>query len=307
MVEVKWASYGDWSGPWIKGARVYVPAQAPTSWENVLVYAVAYPEGSTWDGFVAYDGTAATAGIFQWTLTSGRLQKLLEVCRTAAPKTWAATVGKLLTDWHLILKNGKICTDNGVPLPSPSGLRAKFTPPDGKTPKVGTNWNLASYSATSFNALFLDPALDKVQQDFFLNELRVEAAFKRPKLNNMTINDILYPTGWPTAGATALFPADGVRALFWSAWQNSPRTAEEYLYASNSEIQFKADPLSFSSHFTHRIAHSTFGNWGIEKAAANNREARYTKMINCINSQIRLCQSGTYPVLPGGCQFPQNP
>lgn len=293
MATVRWAAYGDWSGPWIKGTRPYVPAKFPTTWENVLVYAVAYPEGGAWDTFVAYDGTAVTAGLFQWTLTSTRLQKLLEVCRTARPTTWNATVGKLLAEWHLILKNGQICNDSGTVLTT-AQLRDKFTPPAGKTPKTGPNWNLAAYSATMFNALFLDANLDAVQQKFFLQELQAEAALKRPKLNGATINSILYPAGWPIAGATASYPEDAARAMFWSFWQNAPRKAEEYLYAANNEVTFKSDPLSFLTRLARKFAHSTFGNWGIEKAAENDREARYTKIVNCINSQM-------------GCKLPLNP
>lgn len=285
MVTVRWASYGNWSGPWIKGTRTYVPAKGPTSWENVLVYAVACPEGGAWDTFVAYDGTAATAGIFQWTLTSTRLQKLLELCRAAAPATWEKTVGKLFAEWRLVLKNGNIYNDSGALL-SVSDLRARFTPPNGRTPKTGPNWNLAAYSAIMFNALFLDAALDRVQQNFFLSELQAEAKLPRPRMKGASINSILYPTGWPATGATAVYPEDAIRAMVWSFWQNAPRKAEEYLYAVNSEVSFKSDPLSFATRLCRKFAHSTFGNWGIEKAAKNRREARYTKIVRCINSQM---------------------
>lgn len=293
MVDVRWASYGGWSGPWIKGARTYIPARPPASWEDVLVYAVAYPEGGAWDSFFAADGTAVTAGIFQHTLTSGRLQKLLEVCRLKAPVTFAATVGKLFADWGLTLKDG-IIYRGSTKLVSRATLQVQFTPPNGKTPETGPNWEKAKMSALAFNALFRDPALDVVQQNFFLDELQREAALRRPKLNNRTINALLYPADWPTTNTIAVFPNDAARAMFFSFWQNSPRVAETYLYAVNSEVPFKKDVLSFTMRLARKFAHSTFGNWGIEKAATNEREARYTKIVNCINRQMV-------------CKLPQNP
>ena len=315
VATAKWSTYGGWSGPWIKAIRAYVPATAPATWEDVLVYAVAYPEGAGYDVVVAYDGTAMTAGMFQWTLHSLRLQNLLEVCRTKAPKTFAATVGKLFSDWGLSLQSGVIYKGSTALTTQPA-LRAQFTPPDGRTPKGGANWEKAKAAAVAFNGLFLDPVLDSVQQDFFLNELQREAKIKRPKMNNTTINSILYPDGWPPiTGAVAVVPDDAARALFFSCWQNNPRTAESYLYVVHSNGTFARDPKDFTLRLARKFANSGFGNWGIYKAALcpkcgvqNNpgmtkckncktalREARYTKIAKCVN---KLMGAGTLALVP---------
>lgn len=314
MVDVKWASYGDWSGPRVKGTRPYTPATPPTSWTNVLVYTVAYPEGGAYDCLYNCDGTATTLGLFQWTATSGRLQKLLEVCRTKAPATFNATVGKLFSDWGLTLQNGVICKGT-TKLTSKDSLRALFTPPDGKTPQSGANWDKAKAAAIAFNALFLDPTLDTVQRDFFLNELQYEATLQRPRMNNTTIDSILYSKGWPAAGAAAVVPDDAARAAFWSFWQNSPRNAESYLYTISNGGTFAKDPKGFTTRLARKFANSVFGNWGIYKAAlcpkcsfqnkpgtskcvkckASLREARYTKITKCVN---KLMGTGTLPLVP---------
>lgn len=311
---ITWSTYNGWSGPRTPGSRPYMPATPPTSWENVLVYTVAYPEGGAWDCIYNCDGTSTTAGIFQWTLNSGRLQKLLEVCRTKAPNTFGATVGKLFSDWGLTLQNGIICKGT-TKLTSKETLRAQFTPPDGHTPKTGTNWDKAEKAAIAFNALFQDPTLDTVQRDFFLNELQYEATLKRPKMNNMTINQILYPNGWPAAGAVAIVPDDAARSLMFSMWQNNPRNAESYLYAIHTGGSFAKDPKSFTTRLARKFANSEFGNWGIYKAAlctkcgtqnkpgatkcvkckASLREARYTKIVKCVN---KLMGAGTLPLVP---------
>lgn len=314
MKGIRWASYGNWSGPRFGGSRFYTPATSPASWIHVLTYAVAYPEGGAWDCIFAADGTAMTAGLFQHTLTSGRLQKLLEVCRAKAPVTFDATVGKLFANWNLTLQNGVICKGT-TKLTSKNALRAQFTPPNGKAPKAGVNWDNAKMAAIAFNTLLLDPTLDTVQQDFFLSELQHEAVLKRPRLNGKTINNILYPKGWPTTGTTAVAPDDVARALFFSCYQNAPRQAESYLYAINNGGTFANDPKNFTTRLAQKFANSIFGNWGIYKAAlcrkcgtrnrpgttrckqckTNLREARYTKIAKCVN---KLMGDGTLPLVP---------
>jgi predicted Zn-ribbon and HTH transcriptional regulator len=220
----------------------------------------------------------------------------------------------LFLDLGLTLQNG-VFRKGAVKLTSKEALRAQFTPPDGKTPKSGVNWDKAKAAALAFNALFQDPLLDLIQESFFLSELRSEAALKRPKMNNTSINSILYPKGWPAAGTAAILPDDAARSLFFSVWQNSPRTAETYLYAVNSSGSFAKDPKNFTSRLARKFAESNFGNWGIYKAAlcskcgfqnkpkttkcakckAALREARYTKIVKCVN---KLMGAGTLPPVP---------
>jgi hypothetical protein len=294
---VKWATYNNWSGPYIKGSQPYRPPKKPTEWD-VIAYAVGYPEGGCYDSYFAADGTAVTFGLFQWTATSSRLQTLLFRCLDQASDVYLKTVGELFDDLGLELslnltsdqgelrKNGKVLDK--------TALRAIFTPPNGKCPKTGPEWKTACEIAKAFWALGQDLEIQRIQQEFFQDELYLESLVKRPKLKGKTIASILYPTtdlgNDDALPPTAYTPA---RALFWSFWQNAPRVAEQYLNAIPGS--FKNDPKAFTLKLARKFAHSTFGNWGIEKAAENKREARYTKIVKCVN---QLIGKDTLPLTP---------
>ena len=283
---VKWATYNGWSGPYIKGVQPYKPPTKPTEWD-VIAYAVGYPEGSAYDTYVAYDGTAVTFGLFQWTLTSSRLQTLLFRCLDQASDVYLKTVGELFDDLGLELSlnltadQGELRKDGKVL--DKIALRATFTPPDGKCPKTGSDWKIACEIAKAFWKLGQDITIQRLQREFFEAELYLESLLKRPKLKGRTIASILYPMGDVTNdGALAPTVYTPARAMMFSFWQNSPRVAEQHL--NSIPGSFKNDPKTFTLKLARKFAQSTFGNWGIEKAAENGREARYTKIAKCVNA-----------------------
>lgn len=283
MPDVRWAKYNDWSGPWVRGScRYKPPTPKKATWWDVLCYAVAVPEGGAYDTFVAYDGTAVTAGMFQWTMTTGRLQTLIAPCRKIAPGTFDNTLGPLFESMGLELR-GVTLYKNGKKLTDRTAIRDTFTPPGGQTPRRGANWEAAKKVALAFNAFFSDPELFAVQEKFFLDELIEESSFKRPKLGGKTIASILYPSGWGPANRPPRKPHDACRAMFWSFWQNAPRQAEKYLYQVNQAVRLEENPHSFTVRLSRKFARSTFGNWGLEKAKAKKRESRYSKIVRCVN------------------------
>lgn len=284
MADVRWAKYGSFSGPWVRGTKPYTPpSREEATWWDVLCYAVASPEGGAYDTFVAYDGTAVTAGLFQWTFTSGRLQKMLVAAQRVAPKTFQNTVGALFSSMGITFKNGVLFKDEKA-LTDKASLRDLFTPPGGQTPKSGSNWNKARAVAEAFNTFFRDPMLNPVQENFFLTELISESKLGRPKMGGRSIASILYPKGWDPDGLPPHNPQDACRAMFWSFWQNAPRQAELYLGQVADVVSFDKDAHSFMIRLARKFAHSTFGNWGLEKAAQNKRESRYSKIVKCVNA-----------------------
>lgn len=73
---VKWQKYNNHEGPVYRGSLRYNPKKPWGAWERILG-CIARCEGSH-DTVVMYDGTGVTWGFQQWTMTSGRLQKVLQ-------------------------------------------------------------------------------------------------------------------------------------------------------------------------------------------------------------------------------------
>jgi hypothetical protein len=319
---VKWAKFGNWSGPYIKGTVPYILPTNPTGFD-VIVAAVAKPEGGDYDTFVAYDGTAVTYGLLQWTFTSGRLHKLLiATVKAMGVKAFADLFSiqlSKLTGLSVDPGTGSLLL-RGVLVTDFFSLRDVCTPPGGKCPKTGPNWEKAKAIALLFSKLGENPIAQKAQIDFFRQELDHEKDLKRPKLHGGTIADYLYR---PEMAETPYLIAS--RALFWGMWQNAPREAEadkpipgvarragksmaapvvdpfdEILGLLPEPVQprnprskvlgaTKGYDLSTREGLevlAKGFARSNFGNWGVAKAKANGRTSRYQKVATAINTAM---------------------
>jgi hypothetical protein len=282
----KWASYSGWSGVSIRGLNTYNKIPPATEWEVVMA-AIAKPEGGAFDTVVSYDGTALTWGIAQWTFTSGRLQKLLAkiVSYYGLSSGFATQIAAALKPFGLNLDvlHGRLLdakTDKEVL--DKAQLRNILTPPSGCVPKTGPNWEKAKALALFFADLGMDPGAARIQWEFLKEELSREALLGRPKLGGKSIADFLYLA--PNDGADTPSVCNqliAARALFWSMWQNSPRSAEDHM------LRVWPHPVSVDPkelrRFSSIFARSTFGNWGNAKAKQNGRESRYHKTATEIN------------------------
>lgn len=226
--KVDWVKFNDFSGPRVRGKCRYRCPPNPSGFD-VIVAATAEPEGGAFDTVVMYDGTAVTYGLLQWTFTSGRLHKLLHKTAPAmtsalGPIAYWYPFGEGLkkeTGLRVNMSNGKLYLDTEE-VEDFFSLRDICTPPNGKCPRTGSSWEKASRIALLFSELGENPVAQKVQLEFFANEIDVEQRLRRPKLGGKRIADFLYPEGRPE---NQYFVAS--RALFWAMWQNAPRKAEE--------------------------------------------------------------------------------
>lgn len=315
--KVTWAQMpgSKWSGPQVKGTRPFTPVLKNPTEGDVINYAVASPEGGAFDTVGAYDGTAMTFGLFQWTLTSTRLQLLLNEIGYQASAVFLKTVGILFDKMDVILlDDGKLHYDGGTnKVLDTAALRATFTPPNGTVPRSGPAWDTAKEAAAAFWQLGQYPEIDKIQLDFFERELNSESQLRRPKLNDRTIASILYPYLDVIHSNMALANEwTPVRALMWAMWQNAPREAEKCL---NKVVFDKNTIRECTLKLARQFASSQYGNWGVMKAAlckkcgyqnvpvstkcqkcgAPLRTCRYVKVARCINKQMG---ANTLPLIP---------
>jgi hypothetical protein len=291
---IRYGSYGGFAGPYIRGTLKYLPPMTPSEWD-VIQYAIASPEGGSYDGVFMADGTAVTFGIFQWTLTSGRLQRLLRFIADSLMLPPPALDNRLGATWSIVSgKSYVIChLGTGEPMDK-DALREHFTPPAGVVPRAGAQRNFANTVAATFWRLGWKDGVRGAQDNFAHDELLAECNPKRPMLGTLRIRDILYPEGtalWDVA--PDVFTA--ARALFWSCWQNAPRQAEKVLLSVYRRVHIDDSPRIFTTALARRIANSTFGNWGNAKAAKDGRVSRYTKIARAVNA---IMGSGTLPLNP---------
>lgn len=283
----KWSSFQGWSGVSIRGDNAFscpVPAE---EWD-VVASAITRPEGGAYDTVVSYDGTALTWGFAQWTFTSLRLQKLLGIVigkiGLASPvfdRVRSTLQGAGLT----LAASGALLGQDGKPVVSKDRLRDMLTPPGGKVPRTGKQWDLAAGIAVAFHELGKIPAVVTAQRIFLAQELRQESIAKRPPLNGKSISQFLYE-GSNTGHTAELIAA---RALFWAMWQNNPVHSYQHILAVwPAPVTIDAAKLKKLAGV---FARSQFGFWGNEKCAnlkdedgnPTPRESRYHKVATEIN------------------------
>lgn len=295
--KVTWASFGVWSGPRIRGTVPYIRAGCPTGFD-VIAAATAVPEGGSYNTVVMYDGTAVTYGLFQWTFTSGRLHKLL-----------AVTAGEMgLAKYNALIGN-QLCALTGLELDASNEelyldkkrvtdffkLRDVCTPPGGKVPRAGKNWELARKIALLFSKLGEDPIAQSAQMSFFKEELRGEAGFRRPQLGGMKIAEYLPPRGWDAPVVKEEHIRIAAQALFWSSWQNAPRQAEKCLSIALRGFDLPLSSPAGLDRLARKIGFSPFGRWGVTKARnavgpdgkPKPYTSRYEKMASEINKMLK--------------------
>lgn len=289
-----WMKFGAFSGPKVRGACPFEAPSAPGEF-HVIAAATTAPEGGTYDGVVMYDGTAVTYGFVQWTLTSGRLQRLLGQTAVAMGPTVLHDIldpalRKVGVEFHIGSTTMRDISTGRVLL-GKDALRKAFTPPAGATPKTGAAWEKAKAVALAFSRLGEHPQAQPIQLLWYRSELARESLPRRPKLNGKSIASLLYPQGFTctfrgTSGAWSV-----ARALFWSMWQNSPRQAEAHLWRALGGKPFDGFAIS---RIATVFARSTFGYWGNAKCAnlvddqgkPKPRKSRYWKVATAINKAL---------------------
>lgn len=281
--------FRDWSGVAIRGLHRYECPSPAGEWD-VAFAGVAAPEGGAYDTVFSADGTAMTWGLMQWTATSGRLQKLLRRVEIEAGAEWDRSgVPVLLRDLGIyVSQDGEFRTwDDGRVLISKSELRDLFTPPGGKVPARGKNWERARDLALAFALLGLNSKATDIQERFFLDELKSEVRYSRPRLKGRSLAYYFYARGWPDRNAPVADPIlAAARAVVLSMWQNAPRAAEEHIRRALDDTPFRAGSEEDLSKISRVFARSTFGYWGNAKCALKKRRSRWHKTAEAVNDAL---------------------
>lgn len=227
-----WVKYKDMGGPRFKGGCVYDPAKPWGVWSQILGV-VARCEGKH-DTVVMYDETGVTAGFLQWTLKSGRLQRLLQSFKSIPEVVNGVETGKTLFQ--------TVCeTSGGVQLFSQFNFNIRdggfvlFPSMRVLNPNVDADRQLIVDTCMArrtmltvkqqqqaaldlcclFVRIFKNPQVQSATIDFAKAELNAALDYHRPPLEKYkceTIRDLLPEGTWGTP----------LPALFFNLFQNSP-------------------------------------------------------------------------------------
>lgn len=235
MIKPSWVKYKNMGGPRYLGQKKngkrgaflhpYDPSPPWGVWTQILGL-VAACEGNH-DTVVMYDNTGVTFGVFQWTFTSGRLQKLLEFMKsipwydfesdddsTAFEELCMNGDRQIFEDFGFSIESGFFVEDVIDDRLNPRKKRDKERIVDICLGRTGGGKKQALSLCRLFAELGQREEMKAIQQDYAKLEFKRALGYKRPPLSKVggTINALLPDELWGT-------PVPGI---FFCLWQNSP-------------------------------------------------------------------------------------
>lgn len=230
-----WVKYRSMGGPRYLGEKqdgrfvhVYNPPKPWGIWSQILGV-VARSEGRH-DTVVMYDETGVTAGAFQWTFKSGRLQKLLEFFKSVQHFDFVKNRDATLFEEHCVMddgrqifepfgfkiEGGKFVTDGGKVL-NPNIKAQQKAIVDicmGRRALVKNAQQHALGLCAEFARLGQQPDIQAAMVEYAKMEFKRSLDVKRPPLSSVggTIRCLLPDEVWGSM----------IPAIFFNLNQNSP-------------------------------------------------------------------------------------
>jgi hypothetical protein len=257
MGEIKptWVKFKDMGGPRYLGEKdssgnylhVYNPPKPWGVWSQILGV-VARSEGRH-DTVVMYDETGVTAGAFQWTFKSGRLQKLIQSFKGVPYFDFSSENDSTLFDVYLVkqdglqifeefdfkIEGGSFCAKNGKSFSANSetdrqiivdtcmGRRSLLNPPQQKEFALGLCALVAG--------LFQKPEIQAASIEYAKMEFKLALNYNRPPLEDVggQIRCLLPEPVWGSP----------IPAIFFNLFQNSPGGAFQLFINAMTAAQGK--------------------------------------------------------------------
>ena len=275
-MNTKWVKWKSHQGARNMGERLFDPPAPHDLWTKILGV-VARCEGKH-DTFVSYDNTGGTWGFMQWTMTSGRLQKLLEslksisfdedehvslfdkFCMNGNKQVFEKYGFKITGGKFVELETGKVL--------NPNNKKQKQRISDvcmGKT--LYKTFKQQKEHAMGLAALFVRlgncTGVPEAQIAFASQEMQKGLKYTRKPLKEFKTLDNLLEGSWDS-------PAP---ALFFNLWINNPAAA--YRLTIRARRAIKSGDELFDKMWA-LLKRSTFGNWSFAKP--ENRSPRIRRI-----------------------------
>jgi hypothetical protein len=281
-------------GPRYLGAKengrfvhVYDPPQPWGIWSQILGV-VARSEGRH-DTVVMYDETGVTAGAFQWTFKSGRLQKLLEFFKTIPHYDFETGKDGSLFNLHCVMEDGRqifepfgFKIENGRFVAGGKVLYAHKKPQQKAIVDICmgrrslTNGSKAHALALcrEFVILGQQPDIQAAMIEYAKLEFKRSLDVKRPPLKSVggTIRNLLPEGVWGSPIPALFFNLNqnspgGSFTLFKGAMKQAANKGLVYMtedsgYELNNEYEPDEDVDELLDLIWRRVCRSKYADWG---------------------------------------------
>jgi hypothetical protein len=247
MSKSSWVKFQDMGGPLHRGARkdgkyihVYDPQKPWGVWTQILGV-IAACEGR-YDTVVMYDDTGVTFGAFQWTFTSGRLQRFLESLKVIPTMDFVSGEDGVLFDL-LMDDDDQIFAEYGFRI-----LDGQFITVEGEVlnprkhkqeivnvclSRSGNVFNrsVAIGLCDTFARIGAMPGIQAAQNEYAKIELKQALGYRRPPLASVggTIKHMLPDEVWGTP----------IPAIFFNLYQNLPGGSFKLFKSALSDAEKK--------------------------------------------------------------------
>ncbi len=314
-MEPKHVSYGNYSGPLIKGTFSYKPSANPGHLDRAFYITCMVETNAIVGSVQAYDGCSITCGLHQAILTYpkelanedhkpeddvGPLAELLVHLSHVQPFPELDALAKAFADegWSLghdslfrytrpktFPLNGKQVSVKVGDVVYGAEIRNTITPIGGKVPNKGKYWEQSCKWAKLFHAVFAHPRSVQTQVNFGIEHMA--KVCKNQKVTGKPLSLVLYGKGGqePFSGCPEL---DLAMTVYHSHSVNAPAIALQKLNQAIDQTKFPGvlsssldQQLSLAKTFLRLIGTSTYGKWN--HMEPNGRWQR-TRTI-CLNTK----------------------
>lgn len=269
---IGWRQFGKYSGPYVSATTncYRLPDNSKhldrAFWLTTCVESSKGPnprDGGKFGTWNAYDGCGGTGGLHQGIAVypaeisdpdhnmeddqGGLFEMIRQIdLATDIKSTDVLREAYRVRGWYLA-DDGKLRELSAHKAVSGKEIRNEFTPPDGRVPESGPQWEQAARWSKLHHAVFADPVGYKSQIGSGLNYLTRFCKAKRPKLGGLSVNEAVYETsvieahGW----FTTMSAHDLAMCMFLSHAVNAPGIALQKLDAALKAVNSKSQSEDF--------------------------------------------------------------
>ena len=275
-MKVQWVKYKDYAGAKAIGNTKYAPSEPFGPWTKIMGV-VARSEGNH-DTFISYDETGVTWGFLQWTMKSGRLQRLLESMKSIPYYDFENEIPATDESQEFTLFDHICCNGNGkqifqkydFSIQGGSFVSFKHGPLNPSKPKerkliVDTCMGRTTYPSSKTKQKEFAISLAKefcnmgkkfgvaeAQIDFAKSEFKRNMTYTRKNMPKYgSIGNMLDGT-WDTP----------LPALFFNLWQNGPTMAQKIFDKNVIAKDKNLEPNFVFDKMWKKICLSRYANWG---------------------------------------------
>jgi len=289
MTQVSWRKLKSWSGCKISGKKEYTLVGNDTKdhMKRVLWLTAQVEGGGLFGSVQSYDGCGMSAGLehciglYPKTMTQGSLWKLLreiELYGSCNELNILWDAFKTGPKWYVDPKGVLRRWNTGQIIPAQE-IRNVLSPPGGKVPNGGKDWEEAKRWAMLFHNLFSAENTFKVQINSGITNLI--NGNKRDEAEGYKKSTGVEEPSLLEVGKNLSMEMDLAWAIYHSFSVNAPAIARQVLKSSNPD-----DSKDFPSRLIRLLGKKQYGNWTDTKGNGSNRYDR---------TRIFAMRSGLWP------------